>query len=79
MSSELANLYNDTRTASKVIVVALGFLGDSIHLLPALWEIKRNYPGAELHVATTPLGGEVLRLLPCVGRNTSLRKVRRQC
>jgi len=68
MSSELANLYNDTRAASKVIVVALGFLGDSIHLIPALWEIKRNYPGAELHVATTPLGGEVLRLLPCVDR-----------
>jgi heptosyltransferase-1 len=68
MSSELANLYNDTRAASKVIVVALGFLGDSIHLIPALWEIKRNYPEAKLHVATTPLGGEVLRLLPCVDR-----------
>ena len=68
MSSELANLYNDTRAARKVIVVALGFLGDSIHLIPALWEIKRNYPEAELHVATTPLGGEVLRLLPCVDR-----------
>lgn len=68
MSSELANLYNDTRAASKVIVVALGFLGDSVHLIPALWEIKRNYPEAELHVATTPLGGEVLRLLPCVDR-----------
>ena len=57
-----------TRDARKVIVVALGFLGDSIHLIPALWEIKRNYPGAELHVAATPLGCEVIRLVPCVHR-----------
>lgn len=68
MSSELANLYNDTRAASKVIVVALGFLGDSLQIIPALWEINRNYPRAELHVVTTPLGAEVLGLLPCVDR-----------
>ena len=68
MSSEPANVHNDTRNARKIIVVALGFLGDSIHLIPALWEIKRNYPAAELHVASTPLGCEVIRLVPCVNR-----------
>ncbi len=78
MSSELANLYNDTRAASKVIVVALGFLGDTLQLIPALWEIKRNYPGAKLHVATTPLGGEVLQLLPCVDRVWPLARNPRQ-
>lgn len=78
MSSELANLYNDTRAARKVIVVALGFLGDSLQLIPALWEIKRNYPEAELHVVTTPLGGEVLRLLPCVDRVWSVARNPRQ-
>jgi len=65
---ELADLYRRTRDARKVIVVALGFLGDSIQLIPALWEIKRNYPQAQLHVATTPLGCEMLRLVPCVDR-----------
>ncbi|MFO1515059.1 MAG: glycosyltransferase family 9 protein [Verrucomicrobiota bacterium] len=68
MPIELADLYQRTRAARKVIVVALGFLGDSLHLIPALWEIKRNYPGAELHVATTPLGCEVIQLVPCVDR-----------
>ena len=68
MPIALADLYLQTRHGRKVIVVALGFLGDSIHLIPALWEIKRNYPNAELHVATTPLGAEVLRLVPCVDR-----------
>jgi heptosyltransferase I len=65
---ELADLYRRTRAARKVIVVALGFLGDSIHLIPALWEIKRNYADAELHVAATPLGCEVIRLVPGVDR-----------
>jgi len=68
MSSAPAHVYNETRNARKVIVVALGFLGDSVHLIPALWEVKRNYPTAELHVAATPLGCEVLRLVPCVQR-----------
>jgi ADP-heptose:LPS heptosyltransferase len=78
MSSDLANLYNETRAARKVIVVALGFLGDSIHLIPALWDIKRNYPAAELHVATTPLGCEVIRLVPCVDRLWSVARNPRQ-
>lgn len=68
MSSEPDNVYNETRDARKVIVVALGFLGDSIQLIPALGELKRNYPQAQLHVATTPLGCEVIRLVPCVDR-----------
>jgi len=75
---DLADLHRRTRDARKVIVVALGFLGDSIHLIPALWEIKRNYPKAELHVATTPLGGEVLRLVPCVDRLWTVERNPRQ-
>lgn len=65
MPSRLANLYNDTRHARKIIVVDLGFLGDSLHLVPALWEIKRHYPQAELHVVAAPVGAEVLRLARC--------------
>lgn len=68
MSSEPAHVYNETRAARKIIVVALGFLGDSVQLIPALWELQRNYPAAEVHVAATPLGCEVLRLVPCVHR-----------
>ena len=62
------SFYNKTRSARKIIVVDLGFLGDSIHLIPALWEIKRHYPAAELHTLSAPVGAEVLRLAPCVDR-----------
>jgi ADP-heptose:LPS heptosyltransferase len=68
MSADLGNFYNQTRDARKVIVVDLGFLGDTVHLLPALHELKRNYSRAELHVLTSPIGCEVLQLAPCVDR-----------
>jgi heptosyltransferase-1 len=57
-----------TRAAKKIIVVDFGFLGDTVHLTPALWEIKRNYPGAELHTLSATVGAELLKLAPCVDR-----------
>lgn len=55
-----------TRFASKIIVIDFGFLGDSVHLVPALWEIKRHYAGAELHTLSAAVGAELLGLAPCV-------------
>jgi ADP-heptose:LPS heptosyltransferase len=60
--------YAQTRTAQKVLVVDLGFLGDTVHLVPALWEIKRHYPQCAVHVLTSTLGAEVLQLAPCADR-----------
>src|SRR5580658_3550482 len=57
-----------TRAARKIIVVDFGFLGDSVHLTPALWEIKRHYGTAELHTLSAPVGAELLQLAPCVDR-----------
>src|SRR6266481_2721028 len=68
MSVDLGSFYTKTRDARKVIVVDLGFLGDTIHLLPALHELKRNYSRAELHVMTSRVGCEVLGLASCVDR-----------
>jgi ADP-heptose:LPS heptosyltransferase len=68
MSVDLASFYTNTRDARKVIVVDLGFLGDTVHLLPSLRELKRNYSRAELHVLTSPVGREVLGLASCVDR-----------
>jgi len=76
MSSDLIHLYSRTREARKVIVVDLGFLGDTVHLVPALWELKRNYAQAELHVLTSTVGEEVLRLAPCVDRVWGLEMYR---
>ncbi len=67
-STGWANFYNTTRAARKVIVVDLGFLGDTVHLVPALWELRRAYAQAELHVLTTRVGAEVLAQAPCVDR-----------
>lgn len=53
--------------ARKVLVVDLGFLGDTVQAIPVLWSIKERCAG-ELHVVSTPLGSEVLRLAPCVDR-----------
>jgi ADP-heptose:LPS heptosyltransferase len=57
-----------TRAARKILVVDFGFLGDSVHLVPALWEIKRHYPAAELHTLSAPVGAELLAMAPCVDR-----------
>jgi ADP-heptose:LPS heptosyltransferase len=56
------------RQGRKIVVVDLGFLGDSVHLVPALWEIKRNCPQAQLHTLSAPVGAELLGLVPCVDR-----------
>jgi ADP-heptose:LPS heptosyltransferase len=72
MPPDPANFYSTTRAARKIIVVDLGFLGDTVHLVPALWEIKLNYPAARLEVLTTPVGAEVLALAPCVDRAWAL-------
>lgn len=54
--------------AGKILVIDLGFLGDSIHLIPVLWELRRHHPRAALHVLTSPLGAEALRMLSCVDK-----------
>jgi ADP-heptose:LPS heptosyltransferase len=69
---EPATFYTRTRDARKVIVVDLGFLGDTVHLVPALWELKRHYARAALHVLTTPVGCEVLALVDGVDRRWAL-------
>lgn len=52
-----------TRTAKKIMVLDLGFLGDTIHLLPALWMIRQAYPDAELHAA---VASHITSLMQCV-------------
>lgn len=61
--SRLENFYQRTRHAKKVMVLDLGFLGDTIHLLPALWMVRKAYPKAALHVAVST---HVTSLMDCV-------------
>ena len=52
-----------TRAARKVMVLDLGFLGDTVHLLPALWLVRQAYPQAELHVT---VASHITSLMACV-------------
>ena len=67
-SAPASSFYKQSESAAKIIVVDLGFLGDSVQLVPALWEIKRHYPAAQLHTLSAPVGAELLGLAPCVDR-----------
>jgi ADP-heptose:LPS heptosyltransferase len=52
-----------TRGAKKVMVLDLGFLGDTVHLLPALWMVRQAYPKADLHCVVAE---HVTSLMECV-------------
>jgi ADP-heptose:LPS heptosyltransferase len=55
-----------TRDAKKIMVFGLGFLGDTVHLLPALWMIRRAYPQAELHLAVSSQVTSFMKCAPWV-------------
>jgi ADP-heptose:LPS heptosyltransferase len=50
----------------KVLVVDLGFLGDTVHSIPAIRAIAQS--GALVDVMTTPVGADLLGLVPEVNR-----------
>ncbi|MGH7994242.1 MAG: glycosyltransferase family 9 protein, partial [Limisphaerales bacterium] len=63
MTNPRENFLERTRAARKVMVLDLGFLGDTVHLLPALWMVRQAYPQAELHVA---VAAHITSLMECV-------------
>ena len=62
-ASSVEHFLQRTRAAKKVMVLDLGFLGDTVHLLPALWMVRQAYPQAELHVA---VAAHITSLMDCV-------------
>ena len=62
-SPGLGDFLPRTRAAKKVMVLDLGFLGDTVHLLPSLWMARQAYPQAELHVA---VAAHVTSFMACV-------------
>jgi ADP-heptose:LPS heptosyltransferase len=63
MANSPEQFFARTRNARKVMVLDLGFLGDTVHLLPALWMVRQAYPQAELHVA---VAAHITSLMDCV-------------
>jgi ADP-heptose:LPS heptosyltransferase len=68
MGNRSHNFAAETRNARNVVVIDLGFLGDSVHLMPALAVLRAHYARAAIHVVTTPLGASVLDLCTAVDR-----------
>ena len=62
-ASRPEHFFPRTRAAKKVMVLDLGFLGDTVHLLPALWMVRQAYPAAELHVT---VAAHITSLMDCV-------------
>lgn len=67
-SANLGFFLNRTRNAKKVMVLDLGLLGDTIHLLPALWMVRHAYPQAQLHAAVSSHVTSLLECVPWVNR-----------
>jgi len=57
-----------TSGAKKVMVLDLGFLGDTVHLLPALWMVRQAYPQAELHAVVAEHITSLMTCLPWIDR-----------
>ena len=67
-SRPVAEFYARTRDAQRVMLLDLGFLGDSIHLLPALWVLRQAYPQAELHVMVSEHVTKIMEIAPWVDK-----------
>lgn len=68
MTDTPVNFFARTRAAKKVMVLDLGFLGDTVHLLPALWMIRQAYSSAELHVTVASHVTTLMNCVPWVNR-----------
>jgi ADP-heptose:LPS heptosyltransferase len=67
-ANDAETFFQRTRHARKVMVLDLGFLGDTVHLLPALWMLRQAYPKAELHVAVASHIASFMDCVPWVNR-----------
>ena len=54
--------------AGKILAIEVAGLGDNVHLLPALWLVRRAWPDAALHVCAAQGTAELFRLTPWVNR-----------
>jgi ADP-heptose:LPS heptosyltransferase len=55
-----------SKDAKRLMVLDLGFLGDTVHLIPALWAIRQAWPKAELHVMVAEHIKSLMQVTPWV-------------
>ncbi|HZL44247.1 MAG TPA: glycosyltransferase [Verrucomicrobiae bacterium] len=67
-ASSESSFLERARHSQNIMVLDLGFLGDTIHLLPALWMIRQACPNARLHAAVADHVVDIMRCVPWVDR-----------
>jgi ADP-heptose:LPS heptosyltransferase len=68
LGTDAKTFLSRTQTAKKVMVLDLGFLGDTVHLLPALWMVRQAYPQAGLHATVSTHITSFMDCVPWVNR-----------
>lgn len=58
------SFYEEARNARRLLVLDLGFLGDTVHLMPALHAIRRAWPEAALDVMAEEKAKRILEVVP---------------
>lgn len=66
MSKDVATFFDEVKTASRILVCDLGYLGDTIHLIPALDCIRQALPHVRLDVMVADHVKAILELTPWV-------------
>ncbi|GAB4279735.1 MAG: putative lipopolysaccharide heptosyltransferase III [Opitutales bacterium] len=66
MKNELGSFFETIQGAQRVLVLDLGFLGDTIHLIPALRCIREALPEAKLDVMVSEHIQSILEVTPWV-------------
>lgn len=64
MASEDGSFFEEAREARRLLVLDLGFLGDTVHLMPALHEIRRAWPEATIDVMAEERAKQILEVVP---------------
>ncbi len=64
MNEQGRSFYNQARNARRLLVLDLGFLGDTVHLIPTLHEIRQAWPEARLDVMAEEKAKQILQVVP---------------
>lgn len=66
MNGQGRSFYEKARDARRLLVLDLGFLGDTVHLIPALHAIRKAWPEATLDVMAEEKAKQLLQIVPGV-------------
>ena len=72
------NFLRKTNTAKKILVLDLGFLGDTIHLIPALWMIKNSYINSTIDVAVSSNITTLMNCFPWINKTWGYKRYPQQ-